>query len=268
MKILVMGAGYAGMALLNDFQEKLHEIYVTTTREERVEELRGYGKGVLLLKEENKDFQELIDKCDGIIVLVAPKHLQNYEETYLNTAKKIVSSLKGRSAPFYILYTSSTSVCEGIKEEWAAEECVLAPVSENAKILLETERLFLDSGASVCILRLGGIYGPGRELVERARRFSGKELAGTGEEPTNHIHLEDIVSAISFCLDRTLTGIYQLVNDEHPTRKELYSHFCQRMDVPNPIWNPHLPSLKGSGYKVSNQKIKDAGFTFRYPFFI
>ncbi|MBA2368770.1 MAG: NAD-dependent epimerase/dehydratase family protein [Candidatus Protochlamydia sp.] len=268
MKLIVMGAGYAGMAVLNYFQKLSHEIYVTTTRSECVMDLKPYSKEVLLLNEEYDGFQKLIDKCDGIIVMVAPKNPQNYEEVYLNTAKKITSSIKGRAAPFYILYTSSTSVCEGIKEEWADEDSQLDPTSENAKILLRSERLYLDSGAFTCVLRLGGIYGPGRDLPDRARRFSGKELAGTGEEPTNHIHLHDIVSAISFCLDHRLTGLYHLVNDDHPTRQELYSNFCQQMDIPRPVWNPHLVSLKGSGYKISNTKIKEAGFVFRHPFLI
>lgn len=259
-----MGAGYVGMALLNYLQNQSHEIFITTTQENRVEDLKQYGQQVLVLpSSENKDLKKLIDSCDGMIILVAPKNSQNYEETYLHTAKTISSALRDRSTPFYLLYTSSTSVCEGL-EEWVTEEMVLHPKSENAKILLETERQYLNCGAVTCILRLGGIYGPERELIERAKRFSGKELAGTGNEPTNHIHLDDIVSAIGFCLDHALKGIYHLVNDDHRTRKELYSDLCQFIDLPGPIWNPNLPLERKGGYQVSNNKIKNAGFIFKH----
>lgn len=260
MKLIVMGAGYVGMALLHYLQKQTHEIYITTTSQERVEYLKPFGKQVLVLhpNENNEDFKELIDACDGIIILIAPKNAQSYEETYLNTAKRLSSALKNRSNPFYILYTSSTSVCEGQTNEWVTEEMIPHPKSENAKILLETEQCYLNSGVPTCILRLGGIYGPGRELIDRARRFSGKEMSSTGDEPTNHIHLEDIVSGIAFCLDNSLTGIYHLVNDNHPTRRGLYSNLCEQIHLPPPIWNPSLS--QHSAYKVSNQKIKKAGF--------
>jgi hypothetical protein len=60
------------------------------------------------------------------------------------------------------------------------------------------------------------------------------------------------VEGISFCLKHRLIGIYNLVNDDHPTRKELYSN-----DI---TWNPNLPH-GNKEYKVSNHKIISPGFT-------
>ena len=143
-----MGAGYVGMALLAHLQSQPHEIFITTTQEGRVESLRAFGKDVLVLgATEDNDLEQLIDLCDGMVVLVAPKKGQNYEETYLNTAKRISSALKGRKRPFYLLYTSSTSVCEGQRNGWVTEDMPLDPKSDNGKILLETERLYLSCGA-------------------------------------------------------------------------------------------------------------------------
>lgn len=259
MKFLVMGAGYVGTALLSLLQDKSHELSITTTREEKVEDLKAYGNVLLLSSKDS--LKEWIDLCDGMIILVAPKNSQSYEETYLETAKTVSTALKNRKTPFYLIYTSSTSVCEG-KEGWVTEEMPLSPTSENAKILLETERQYLNSGVDACILRLGGIYGPKRELIERAKRFSGKEMSGTGSESTNHIHLDDIISAISFCIDHRLTGVYHLVNEDHTTRKELYSNLCKFAGIPSPIWSI---GLEQTGYKISNRKIKDAGFIFKHP---
>ncbi len=254
-----MGAGYVGEELLRHLQTQPHEVFITTTRKERVDELSCYGYSVLLPKED-RVFKELIDSCDGMIILVAPKNLQSYEEVYLQTAKRVSLALKDRQTSFYLLYTSSTSVCEG--NEWVTEDRILCPKSENAKILLETERYYLNCNASTCILRLGGIYGPKRELLDRAKRFSGKKMLSSGDEPTNHIHLEDIIAAIGFCLNHSLIGIYHLVNDDHTPRRELYSHLCQLIDIPYPIWSKDLSK---SSYKVCNQKIKSMGFVFKYP---
>lgn len=264
MKLIVMGAGYVGMALLRYLQKGPDEIYITTTSPERVEALQPYGKQVIVLdSKDNKNLEELIDACDGMIILVASKNAHSHEETYLNTAKRISGALKDRKKPFYIIYTSSTSVCDGAEGEWITEETPLNPQSEKAKILLESEHCYLESGMPACILRLGGIYGPGRELIDRARRFSGREFPGAGNETTNHIHLEDIVAAIDFCLKHALTGVHHLVNDDHRTRIELYSTICESLKLPPPLWNSNVPQSqkRGDGKKISNQKIKKAGFT-------
>ncbi|KAG6559727.1 hypothetical protein RHABOEDO_000817 [Candidatus Rhabdochlamydia oedothoracis] len=263
MKLLVMGAGYVGEALLRYLQIQKHKIFITTTRKERVNALSYYGHSVLL-PIEDKEFKELIDSCDGVIILIAPKNLQSYKEVYLQTAKRVSLVLKDRQTPFYLLYTSSTSVCEGQQNKWVTEDRVLCPKSENAKILLEAERSYLNCNASTCILRLGGIYGPKRELLDRVKHFSGKKMLSSGEEFTNHIHLEDIIAAIRFCLDHSLTGIYHLVNDDHTPRRELYSHLCQLAGIPSPIWSKDSSK---SSYKVCNQKIKSMGFIFKHPRF-
>jgi nucleoside-diphosphate-sugar epimerase len=261
MKIFVIGAGYVGMALLNSFENLDHEIYVSTTKEERIDELKSHADHVIVLDpKEDGNLKRTLDTSDVIIILVAPKGSDLYEETYLGTAKRITAFLKEREKPFYLLYTSSTSVYEGSEEEWAQELAGLNPSTKNGKILLETENIYLKAG-NTCVLRLGGIYGPGRDFVGRARRLSGLELLGTGETPTNHIHLDDIVSAIHFCLDHRLKGIYNLVNESHPERKTLYGDLCEALNIPQPKWKGNHER----GYKVSNQKIIQAGFSFQHP---
>jgi nucleoside-diphosphate-sugar epimerase len=260
-----VGAGYVGKELLVRLQGAPCEISITTTRPERFEELKPFGKRVLLLQPDGKDdLEKYIEECDALIVLVAPKNSHTYEETYLNTAKRISASLIGRKQPPYLLYTSSTSVCEGAGDDWVTEMTPLNPTSANAKILLETEQVYLHANANACILRLGGIYGPNREMTDRARRFSGLEMPDNGDRPTNSIHLEDIVSAILFSLKNSLTGVYQLVNDDHRSRRELYDSLCASIGIPGPLWRSVAPQGGDRGYKVSNQKIKDAGFVFKH----
>lgn len=263
-RLLIVGAGYVGMALLKELQTKPYEISITTTSPERVNELKQFCKRVLLLKQDGQnDLEAYIEDCDCLIILVASKHTQTYEETYLNTAKRISASLKNRTKPLHLIYTSSTSVCDGAQYEPVTEETPLNPLSENAKLLLETENVYLKSSATSCILRLGGIYGPKRELIDRARRFSGVEMQGNGDKPTNNIHLEDIVSALLFSIQNSLFGIYHLVSDDHLSRRELYDTLCASRNLPRPLWNSE--SKRERGCEVSNQKIKDCGFTFKHP---
>lgn len=268
MKLFVLGAGYVGKALLSSLKSSDYELYTSTTKEEKVEELKAYAHHVSVLKGKDKEkLKEILDKCDGVIILVAPKNGANYRETYFETAQHLSSLLEKRERPFYLLYTSSTSVYENIEGKEVTETTILHPQSENARVLVETEELYLNcsnKNITSCILRLGGIYGPQREIEKRAHHLSGKEMEGTGEESTNHIHLEDIVSAIQFCISHRLKGIYNLVNNDHPTREKLYSTLCDALGLPLPTWNPDFPSVKK--YVVSNEKIAHAGFRFKHSY--
>lgn len=265
MKILVMGAGYVGMPFIASLKAQSHEIYLTTTKKQRIKELESLGCTTLLLKpDENSHLKEVIDQCDGMVVLVAPNSAESYKNTYLKTAQVVTTILKDRVKPFHLVYTGSTSVCKGVSSEWVTEETLLSPKSENAKVLLESEKIYLECPVDCCVLRLGGIYGPGRDLFDRAKRFSGQEMSSSGHEPTNHIHLEDIVSGLNFVIRHRLKGIYHLVSDEHTTRKKLYNHLCQEMKIRLPVWkNSDLPNTQG--VKVANEKIKKAGFVFKHP---
>lgn len=261
MKIALMGAGYVGMEFLKDLNQEIE--FITTTTSSRVDFLRPYCKKVVVLgTNADRPLRDLVHKSDVLVILVAPKNSSEYENTYLQTAKNINLLSRGRNKPLRMVYTSSTAVYEQNQQGWVTEESVLSPTSIHANLLIETEKQYLADNPETCILRLGGIYGPNRELEKRAVRLSSKEMHGTGNEATNHIHLKDIVNALKFCIKNELKGIYNLVNDAHPSRNILYNTLCKEIDIPPPIWS--LSDEKIRGYKVANKKIKNTGFIFTH----
>jgi nucleoside-diphosphate-sugar epimerase len=265
MTFLILGTGFIGSALLAK-SEGIY--YATTTTPSKLPFLKA-KKSFLLRGDEKERLKDVLEECEGLIILIAPKNAEKYAETYLVTTRAVTYALQDREKPFYLLYTSSTRVYEGLGGKWVDENSQLAPISPQGKVLYEAEKFLLALGNSriiTCILRLGGIFGPGREIEKRVKHFSGMELAGTGGEPTNHVHIEDIVRAIDFCKENRLQGVYNLVNDSHPTRKELYENLAKSLNLDAPRWNPQLKSTHGCGTSVSNQKIKEAGYVFSIPF--
>lgn len=263
MKIFLMGAGYVGMMVLKSLSSQGHELYVSTTKPEKINSLTPFAREVILIDTSHeKRLQEVVNFCDVLIVLIAANTSATYRETYLNTALSLSAMLKERSHPFHLIYSSSTSVYENCTSKEVSEEMILQPSSEASQILYDTERVFLQFPGT-CVIRLGGIYGPGRELSVRAARMAGKAMSGNGAEITNHVHVEDILEAIQFCLNHRLTGIYNLVNEAHPSRKELYDPLCQAQGLSLPVWDLNTESLRN--YLVLNAKIKQAGFVFKQP---
>lgn len=252
MRLLLLGAGYVGKALLKNSP---HSFLAATTSKDRLQELSSLSAGSLLIGKDKRPLQEALDKVDGVIILIAPKEnsLESYQNTYIKMAKTLSLLLEKRKKNFYLLQASSTGVYQK---------------SPKANILLETESIYQNCAStlvSVCTLRLGGIYGPGRELVKRAQSLSGRKLPGSGEEPTNHVHLDDIVSSIHFCLSKKLEGVFNLVNEEHRSRKKLYDALCSSLGIPSPSFDSSKKMEHGSHEKITGEKIKKTGFTFTHP---
>ncbi len=271
MNILLIGSGYVGMALLESWERAEDWFFATTTKEAKVQEIQKQPnvKSAYLIKIiETTDLKFAFDECDAVIITISPKNDSNYKETYLASAIAISKALRDRAAPLFLLYTSSTSVYGDHGGALVDETSDRIPLSKNSKILSEVEDIFLSCSSSnikVCILRLGGIYGPMRTLDKRAIKMSNKNLIGFGTEVTNHIHLEDITHAIQFCINNRLNGIYNLVGDDHPSRQMLYEQISSELKIPPPVWEGNLDSVGRNNAIVSNEKIKACGYIFKYP---
>jgi nucleoside-diphosphate-sugar epimerase len=264
MRILILGVGYVGQALLGGWHDANDTFWTTTTSPEKVQNLETLCEQVFHLESNDpQQLESILNNCDALIVCVAPHKGNNYEQTYISTASAIKQALVKRTRPFYLLYTSSTSVYGDHDGEWVDENSTRNTSSDNGRVLMKTEDIFLscqNEHVSVCILRLAGIYGPGRELETRARRLSGQMMPGSGDSPTNHIHLHDIVKGIGFCFEKRCIGVFDLVGNDHPTREILYCRLCEQLEILPPVWENGTPSGHGSNAKVSNRKIKEEGF--------
>ena len=269
MRILLIGTGYVGMALTASWKDPNDRFIATTTTESKLEEvqsLKQVERSALLEIKKTTDLRPLIEQCDAVIVTVAPKRGAGYRETYLDTATCLKEAVKNRKEPLYLLYTSSTGVYGNQGGALVDESSKTASDITRAKTLSEVEDLLLsceNSQIQVCVLRLGGIYGPMRSLEKRAERMSKKEMGGSGDEPTNHIHLEDITGAIQFCLTNRLSGVFNLVNEDHPSRRQLYGALCEKLNLAPPVWKAGSPSVTNA--RVSGEKIKNAGYLFQHP---
>jgi nucleoside-diphosphate-sugar epimerase len=271
VRIFLIGTGYVGMTLLSSWKNLGDSFFATTTSESKVEEIRSkrvVENPILLKINKNTDLTPDLELCDVLVITIAPKEGDGYRETYLDTALCLSRALKRRTKPLFLLYTSSTSVYGNHGGGVVDETSDRNPLSESGKTLSEVEDVFLSCAnpkIEVCILRLGGIYGPLRTHEQRARKISPKKMNGSGQEPTNHIHLEDITSAIEFCVINRLSGVYNLVNDDHPNRELFYNDICAQIEIHPPAWPlSRSPSLATNAF-VSNEKIKKIGFCFKYP---
>ncbi len=270
MNVAIIGCGYVGYEVAQYWQQKKSFIVTaTTTTPERVPVLESVAQRVLVVKGNDPDrLKSVLKNQDAVLLSVGAKDANTYEETYLHTAQTLISVLKQIPSVQQLIYTGSYSVYGDRNGAWVDEESPIAPANPNGQIMSDTEQVLLsdkNENLRVCILRLGGIYGPGRELVKIFGRGAGTTRPGNGEDTTNWIHIDDIVGAIEFARHHRLEGIYNLVDDAHLTSRELLDRVFEKHNLPNVIWDDTQKSTRPYNAKVSNQKIKDAGYKLIHP---
>ncbi|MBD2384446.1 SDR family oxidoreductase [Cylindrospermum sp. FACHB-282] len=270
MNVAIIGCGYVGYTVAKYWQQNLNLILsATTTTPERVPALQAVAQKVVVTQgNDTEGLKSILDNQDVVLLSVGAKSANAYEETYLHTAKTLVSVLPQFPRVSQLIYTGSYSVYGDRNGVWVDEETPLAPPNVNAHILRKTEEILLSATSEnlrVCILRLGGIYGPDRELVKIFGRVAGTTRPGNGEDITNWVHLDDIVGAIEFARHQRLQGIYNLVDDAHLTSRELLDTVFTKHNLPNVIWDTNNQINRPYNTWVSNQKLKDAGYQFIHP---
>ena len=182
--------------------------------------------------------------------------------------KTLVTVLQQVPSVQQIIYTGSYAVYGDRQGAWVDEHSAIAPANRNGELLAATEQVLLSAASDslkVCVFRLGGIYGTGRELVKIFGRAAGTTRPGNGEDAANWVHLDDIVGAIDFAREHSLTGIYNLVGSVPITTRELLERVFAAHNLPNVTWDAAQTSTRPYNARVSNQKLRDAGYQFRYP---
>ncbi|NEP63149.1 MAG: NAD-dependent epimerase/dehydratase family protein [Symploca sp. SIO2G7] len=267
-KVAIVGCGYVGTAVARLWQQQGLMVTVTTTSPGRVDALQTVADRVKVLKGTDPDaLQDCLLDRQAVLLCVGSKRGAHYKETYLGTAKTLAEVLPN-TAVQQLIYTSTYSVYGQHHGAVVTEATPVRPATANGEIIAETERTLLGlAGVTVCVLRLGGIYGPDRTLAKIYGRAAGQTRPGRGGEWANWIHRSDIIEAIEFARSHLLSGIYNLVQDEIPTVKELIDRVCDRNAFAPVRWDPSQPSARPYNAKVSNAKIKAAGYRFVHPRF-
>ncbi|WP_062260251.1 SDR family oxidoreductase [Endozoicomonas arenosclerae] len=191
----------------------------------------------------------------------------NYRNAYIRGLANILYRLQSEGHhPERVLFTSSTSCYHQNSGEWVNETSPTEPSRYSGKIMLEAEEVLVNSPFPATAVRFGGIYGPGRNrLINRA-----KAGEGCAEEPviySNRIHRDDCAGILAHLIQRDeqqlpVDSLYLGVDSEPAPMFEVLHWMADQLHVELDDSHPAPP--RGSK-RCSNQKIIDAGYTFRFP---
>lgn len=275
--IAILGCGYVGTKLAEYWTNTGQTTTVTTTTQNKITKLSKITTHIYVMNGDNKEMMHsLLNKQNVLVVCIAPVSNKNvdasiYEKTYLNTANVISNVIESYPNIKQIIYVSSVGIYGNHNGNWVTESTIIQPSNKKDSVLYQTEQVFLEMNSSnlkTCVLRLGGIYGPNRELLNMIGGLSGMTLPGDGSRYVNWIHLDDIVQAIEFARVKELEGIYNLVDDSYMTIKEQCQLIHSEYNLEPIYWDSSLLSIKEKSLRVSNEKLKRVGYKLKHPYLV
>jgi nucleoside-diphosphate-sugar epimerase len=195
-----------------------------------------------------------------------------YRSAYLDSVANVLDALeRDRVAPERVLFVSSTAVYGDAGGGWIDENTMPEPGGFSGRIMREAEELLLKrldgTRSSPIVLRLGGIYGPGRtRLIDQVR--TGSAVVPDQPRYTNRIHRDDAAGAIVHLLSmpeapsRVYVGV-----DNNPAELGDVLRFLAAelgLDVPP---TGSLGDARGGNKRCSNALLRGTGMSFKYPSF-
>lgn len=190
-----------------------------------------------------------------------------YRTVFVDGLRHLFDALDG-SALRRVLFVSSSAVYGEHGGDWVDEDTPVAPPGFNGRVLFEAEQCLLRQAASTpmspVVLRLAGLYGPGRlQLIERLRAGQAKVPRDTPHW-ANRIHVDDAAAAIAHLLDLPdAQSLYLGVDDTPLPLDVLYDHLAGLLGVAPPQAGP-APAGVGSK-RLCNARLCASGFVPRWP---
>ena len=273
MNLTIVGCGYVGLALARRLQPRRPQLglTLTTTSKERREELMPLATRVQLC--DATEPIQLLDALQGsssAVFCLAPKgnrqvDANGYHHTFVDSFTCLKSLLPQLPNLRQILYTGSCSVYGDAQGDWVDEQTTPKPGAGHGDVLWQSEQLLNGiRDRQICILRLGALHGPGRDLDQRLRGLSGLERPGTGSSFSNWIHVDDAAGALEAALDGEWTGVVNVVNDEPIRLRDLVDGSLSRQGLAPVRWLGQQ-GAQPEGRRIRNTRLKQLGYRLQHP---
>lgn len=166
-------------------------------------------------------------------------------------------------------WVSSTSVYHQNDGGRVDETSPAKPAGFAGARLLEAERVLAASGLPHTVLRLGGIYGPGRDRLLRQLRAGQRSPEAAGHF-SNRIHREDAVGILGFLLQRAAMGVeldslYLGVDREPTPIAEVERWFAGFLGLDYGAMTPLTTPARGGNRYCDSARLQNLGYRFLYP---
>jgi nucleoside-diphosphate-sugar epimerase len=273
----IVGTGDIGFRVARELVKQGQQVQGTVHFEEKAPLLEGAGVKALVA---NFDYQENIPEIplngQKLFYFMPPQGGGSSDYRMLNFCHQ----LSADNCPARIVYMSTSGVYGDCGDQLVTEETPINPQTSRAKrrvsaedqLRAQAQRL----GFDLIILRVTGIYGPGRLPLAQLKK--GHEVMRPEDAPrTNRIHSLDLVTICLAAMDRGEPGdIFNVCDGEESSMSDYFMAVAKMHDLPQPHqlsraeaegkMNPLTFSFLKESRRMSNRKLLEKlGIELRYP---
>jgi nucleoside-diphosphate-sugar epimerase len=279
-RLVIFGCGYVGSALARAAVAGGASVEALTRNPEKAAALRAAGLTKVVVADLSADawHGQIAGGADFVVNCVSSGGPDAYRQSYVGGMQSVLAwAAKGPAPAGTLVYTSSTSVYPQGGGVVVDETAPAEGATPNGAIIRESEALLQHAPAAAVrrhfILRLAGIYGPGRHHLLDQLRVGAGQLGGSGSHRLNLAHRDDIVTAILACLTAPATvgsGIFNVADSAPALRAEVVAWLAERLGRPVPGFDGSATTRRGGAPMpdriISNARIQQVlGWRPQYP---
>jgi nucleoside-diphosphate-sugar epimerase len=273
MAKLILGCGYLGLRVARRWHAAGEVVHAVTRSAERANALEQQRlKPIVADVADRTSLAGQLLEVETVLYAIGfdAKAGKSRQEVQLDGLKSVLDALPEKIGR--LIYISTTGVYAQDDGRWVDEESECQPTREAAVVALAAESLVRRHALAPrsFILRLAGIYGPGR-IPHRADLIAGHAIKAAPDDYLNLIHVDDAVSAILAIEVEGKPPRMFLVSDGQPVRRgAFFAELARLGGAPTPRFEIPPPDVRaasrsGSNKRISNGRIRsELGFAPHY----
>ncbi|MCK1284583.1 SDR family oxidoreductase [Bradyrhizobium sp. 44] len=267
MRLFILGLGYSAQHFVRLFGGRFSHIAGTVRDPAQRGALAGVEVHAFSGSSSARETIERMRDADALLVSIPP-------DSAGDPAIAAFSGLLAAGGERKIVYLSTIGVYGGHAGGWVDESTPPKADLDRTRMRVAAEQAWTDTtGGDAAILRLAGIYGPGRNALVTLRAGTARRIIKPGQV-FNRIHVDDIASAIMAAIHHPSGGTWNVCDDEPAPPQDVIAYAAKLMNVAPPPEEPFetaemsamARSFYASSARVSNAKMKrELGVTLAYP---
>ncbi len=270
--MLVLGAGFSGLAIARLAQSSGMAVSGTTRTQDGAARLAAAGIPPVIFDgaTTNPGLDAALAAATHLVMSIAPGETGDPALGVLSSQLAAAPNLR------WIGYLSTIGVYGDHGGQWVDEKTPVTPHSrrsiERAKAEADWQDFAETRKLPLAILRLSGIYGPGRNTLANLAAGKARTVIKPGQV-FNRVHVDDVAGALLMLARSETGGVYNVTDDEPAPPQDVVAFAASLMGIapPPPVaiedagLSPMGLSFYGENKRVANAAIKAAGYRFAHP---
>jgi nucleoside-diphosphate-sugar epimerase len=275
MSKLIFGCGYLGGRVARRWREAGEKVFVVTRASEHAREFERAGYTPIVADVLRPLTLVNLPAAETVLYSVGYDRTAgvSMHDLYLNGVRAVLDALPSDTGR--LIYISSTGVYGQSRGEWVDEDSPCEPARAGGRACLAAEQAIAEHplGRRAIVLRMAGLYGPGR-IPNSPEIRRGQPIAAPDEGYLNLIHVDDAAGVVLAAERRGKPPRTYVVSDGSPVaRRTYYEELARLLKAPRPRFAPPPADSPVAARATSDKRVRNSrmvaelGAPIAYPSF-